>query len=98
MLARPGHQAGANLVGDLLGYLGFSLQANAKVAEGVQHPDRNAQFRCINDRAGEHLAAGDPVFSVDCKKEELVGDYVDAGSSGSPRASRPRSASMTFLT
>ena len=30
----------------------FSLQANAKTREGAQHPDRDAQFRYINDRAG----------------------------------------------
>jgi hypothetical protein len=34
--ARLGHQAGANLVGELLHYLGYSLQANAKVIEGAQ--------------------------------------------------------------
>ena len=78
-LARLGHQAGANLVGDLLHYLGYSLQANAKVTEGAQHPDRDAQFRYINDTAGDHLTAGQPVISVDCKKKELVGDYANAG-------------------
>ena len=57
-LTRLGHRAGANLVGELLHYLGYSLQANAKVTEGAQHPDRDGQFRYINDRAGEHLAAG----------------------------------------
>jgi hypothetical protein len=36
--------------------LGFSLQGNAKVTEGRQHEDRDAQFRYINDRVGEFLA------------------------------------------
>ena len=48
--------------------MGYSLQANAKVSEGAQHPDRDAQFRYINAQAGSHLAAGQPVISVDCKK------------------------------
>lgn len=78
-LGRLGHRAGANLVGDLLRYLGYSLQANAKVTEGAQHPDRDVQFRYINERAGEHLASGQPVISVDCKKKELVGDYANGG-------------------
>ena len=57
-LGRLGHKAGASLVGRTLHYLGYSLQANAKVTEGAQHPDRDGQFRYINDTAAEHLAAG----------------------------------------
>ena len=34
--------------------LGYSLQANAKTLEGKQHPDRDAQFRYINDRRAVH--------------------------------------------
>jgi integrase len=29
--------------------LGYSLQANVKTIEGTQHPDRDAQFRYLND-------------------------------------------------
>ncbi len=68
-LTRLGHEVGANLVGDLLHYLGYSLQANAKVTEGRQHPDRDGQFRYINDQAKEYLQAGQPVISVDAKKK-----------------------------
>ena len=49
---------------------GFSLQANVKTVEGTDHPDRDAQFAYLNDRAADHLAAGDPVISVDTKKKE----------------------------
>jgi hypothetical protein len=79
-LTRLGHAVGANLVGDLLHYLGYSLQANAKVTEGAQHLDRDAQFRYINEQANDHLMSGQPVVSVDCKKKELVGDYANGGS------------------
>ncbi len=89
-LTRLGHKVGANLVGDLLRYLGFSLQANAKVTEGARHPDRDAQFRYINDRATEHLSAGQPVISVDCKKKELVGDYANGGKEWEPQGSPTR--------
>jgi hypothetical protein len=78
-LGRLGHQAGAHLVGELLHYMGYSLQANAKVTEGAQHADRDAQFRYINATAGEHLSGGQPVISVDCKKKENVGDYANGG-------------------
>jgi hypothetical protein len=78
-LTASGHRISAPLVGDLLRDNGFSLQANAKVLEGAQHPDRDAQFRYINTQAGEHQAAGQPVVSMDAKKKELVGQYKNAG-------------------
>jgi hypothetical protein len=55
--------------------LGFSLQPNAKVPEGRQHEDRDAQFDYLNQRVSEHIAAGQPVISVDTKKKELVGAF-----------------------
>jgi Rhodopirellula transposase DDE domain len=78
-LTRLGHKVGANLVGDLLHYLGYSLQANAKVTEGAQHRDRDGQFGYINDQAKAHLDAGQPVISVDSKKKENVGEYANVG-------------------
>lgn len=78
-LTRQGHKVSADTVGDLLREEGFSLQANAKTIEGAQHPDRDAQFRYINDQAKDHMSAEDPVISVDTKKKELVGDYKNGG-------------------
>jgi hypothetical protein len=83
-LKRLGHQASADLVHRLLRYMGYSLQANAKVTEGAQHPDRDGQFRYINTLAGEHLAAGQPVISIDCKKKENIGDYANGGAEWEP--------------
>ena len=42
---------------DLLREEGFSLQGNAKTIEGQRHPDRDAQFRYINEQARAHQAA-----------------------------------------
>ncbi len=78
-LARQGHRCGKNAVARLLAAQGFSLQGNAKTMEGRRHPDRDAQFRHINERATEFLAAGDPVISVDTKKKEPVGQYGNRG-------------------
>src|SRR5215207_3540073 len=78
-LTRAGHPVSADTVGDLLREEGFSLQGNAKTIEGNQHPDRDAQFRYLNDQATAYRAAGDPVISVDTKKKELVGQYKNAG-------------------
>ena len=83
-LTAAGHRVGPDTVARLLHEQGFSLQANAKTIEGGQHPDRDAQFSYLNDQAGEHLAAGDPVISVDTKKKELVGPYKNAGAEWRP--------------
>ena len=68
-LRETGHQVSDFVVRRLLRERGYSLQANAKTTEGTQHPDRDAQFGYLNDQARAHLAAGDPVISVDTKKK-----------------------------
>ena len=83
-LTEAGHRVGADTVARLLREQGFGLQANAKTLEGGQHSDRDAQFSYLNDQAGNHLAAGDPVISVDTKKKELVGQYKNAGTQWHP--------------
>jgi hypothetical protein len=66
-------------VAKLLKEEGFSLQGNAKTAEGARHPDRDAQFRYISAQARDHLDAGQPVISVDAKKKQNVGNFKNAG-------------------
>lgn len=78
-LRAMGHAISHSVVANLLGSAGFSLQGTRKTLEGAQHPDRDAQFRYINSTAGEFLAAGEPVISVDTKKKELVGRFTQAG-------------------
>ena len=78
-LTRQGHRAGADTVADLLHEEGFSLQGNAKALEGKQSPDRDAQFRYLNEQVRDHRDAGEPVVSVDTKKKELVGNYRNGG-------------------
>lgn len=85
-LARTGHKVSADTVADLLREEGFSLQANAKTIEGSQHPDRDAQFRCLNEQAREHRDTGQPVISVDTKKKELVGEFKNNGRQWRPAA------------
>jgi transposase len=84
-LTRQGHKVSADTIGDLLREEGFSLQANAKTIEGKQHPDRDAQFRYINEQVKAHQAAGEPVVSVDTKKKELVGQFKNAGREWQPK-------------
>lgn len=78
-LTRAGHKVSADTVAGLLREEGFSLQANAKTLEDGRHPDRDAQFRYLNEQAREHRDAGQPVISVDTKKKELVGDFKNTG-------------------
>jgi hypothetical protein len=78
-MSAAGHRVSPPTVAKLLKAEGFSLQANAKTIEGGQHPDRDAQFRYLNDRVREHQRAGCPVISVDAKKKELVGKFKNGG-------------------
>jgi hypothetical protein len=55
------------------------LHASQKTREGKDHPDRDAQFRYINETARAALAAGEPVIFVDAKKRELVGHFKAVG-------------------
>jgi hypothetical protein len=78
-LTAGGHRCSKPTVLRLLHAGGYSTQGNAKTVEGSAHPDRDAQFRYIARQAGHHLAAGDPVISVDTKKKEKVGLFAQAG-------------------
>lgn len=96
-LVRGGHQVSASTVRDLLRQEGFSLQGNAKMVEGKQHVDRDAQFRYINELAREHLTTGDPVISVDAKKAELVGAFKNAGREWRPEGEPIEVSTHDFL-
>jgi hypothetical protein len=78
-LTAAGHEVSDRTVGKLLRGIGFRLHANQKTREGKDHPDRDAQFRHINETARAALEAGEPVISVDSKKRELVGDFKAVG-------------------
>ncbi|GLL08829.1 ISAzo13 family transposase [Dactylosporangium matsuzakiense] len=78
-LTAQGHQVSADTVADLLRSEGFSLQGNTKTLEGKQHPDRDGQFRYLNEQARAHHDDGQPVISVDTKKKELLGEFHHTG-------------------
>lgn len=89
-LVRQGFEVSSRTVLRLLHRLGYSLQANAKVTEGRQHPDRDAQFRYLNDMAAGFVDDDQPVISVDTKKKELIGDYANGGNEWSPEGEPER--------
>jgi len=95
-LVRQGYDVSSRSVLRLLHRLGYSLQANAKVTEGRQHPDRDAQFGYLNDQAEEFIADDQPVISVDTKKKELIGDYANGGAEWSPAGEPERTQVHDF--
>ena len=64
-LVRQGFKITDDTVGRILRSLGYSLQAPAKEKEGTAHPDRDAQFRYLNDQVTRFATAAQPVISVD---------------------------------
>lgn len=67
-------------VGKLLEEMGFSLQVNQKMKQvGQQSPDRDAQFRHINDTVTDYTNKKEPVISIDCKKKENIGNFKNNG-------------------
>jgi hypothetical protein len=89
-LQAMGHTVSHRLVADLLHASGYSLQANRKVREGPQHPDRDAQFRYINDQVQRFQKRQQPAVSVDTKKKELVGDFKNGGREWRPKGQPER--------
>lgn len=91
-LTKKKHPVSYVKVAQLLHAQNYSLQSNRKTEEGADHPDRDAQFRHINQCVKRSLAAGMPVISVDTKKKELVGNYDNAGRQWRP-AKQPQQVS-----
>lgn len=80
IIEKQGFHASHVTIGRLIGELGYSKQLNQKLLQvGEPHPDRDAQFRFIEETVKAYLAAGLPVISVDCKKKELLGNFKNNG-------------------
>lgn len=67
------------VVQDWLEDQGLARHKIEKVLEGGQSPDRDAQFRRIDELKAEYTAAGNPVLSVDTKAKEHLGQLFRAG-------------------
>ena len=78
-LTAQGYLVSPRKVAALLYEMEYSLQANRKTREGINHPDRNAQFEYIYESLKKFNRSGQPVISVDTKKKELIGDFSNVG-------------------
>ena len=58
---------------------GLALRQIEKVIAGGESPDRDAQFQNIATLKSEYLAADNPVFSVDTKAKEHLGQLYRKG-------------------
>lgn len=57
----------------------YHMQNNRKRSEGTNHPDRDKQFRYINETVKAQQQNNQPCISVDTKKKENVGNYRNSG-------------------
>jgi hypothetical protein len=78
-LHRLGHPASPPTVAHLLRDQKYNLHVNVKRLTGPPHPDRDQQFRHIQERIAEFRTAGWPILSVDSKKKELIGNFGNVG-------------------
>jgi transposase len=78
-LQHQGPEVSHTTVARLLHELGYSLRSNVKALEGEQHPDRDAQFRYLHEKAKDFFRLQQPVVSVDTKKKEKLGEFANPG-------------------
>ena len=95
-LTEQGHRVSADTVARILKERGYRLQANRKSKEGSNHADRDAQFEHINALVERFQEAGQPTLSVDTKKKELVGEYMNAGREWHPKSDGPKVLTYDF--
>jgi hypothetical protein len=71
-LKKMGHNVGVRTVARLLHRLNYSLQSNRKSKEGSSHVDRDKQFSFISKQVQNFQEKGQPVVSVDTKKNVII--------------------------
>ena len=84
-LNKDGHRISHDLVGQYFEKMDYSLQGNKKVKEGSAHPDRDVQFRFINQKVKLFQKNNQPVISTDTKKKENIGEYKNVGREYCPK-------------
>ena len=84
-LKEKGFSVSHEKVAQLLKSLDYSLQAPRKTNEGKSHPDRDSQFRYINQQTEKFQNEDLPVISIDAKKKELVGEFKNGGQEYQPK-------------
>lgn len=81
-----GTSVSAGVVREWLEEEKLTLHKIEKTIAGGQSPDRNAQFKRIAQLKRKYFAAGNPVFSIDTKAKEHLGELYRAGRVRTQRA------------
>ena len=96
-LTSQSHPVSYRTVARRLVAMDYSLQVNVKTLEGTSPPERDAQFRYINQQVQERIAQGEPVLSIDTKKKERVGLFRNAGRAYRRKGSRRAGTESEYL-
>ena len=88
LMTKMGTPVSAPVVRDWLEQQGLGLHKIVKDLAGGAHPDRNAQFERILDYQVEYFDADNPVFSIDTKAKEHLGELYRKGRVRTQRAFR----------
>jgi len=78
-LKEEGHQASTTTVARLLRKMGFSPKANKRKQGRMGCPERDEQFKYIVSQRELFTTTGLPVISIDSKKTELIGEFMNKG-------------------
>lgn len=74
------HRVSKPVISRLLRAKDYRLRSNRKQIDShAQHPERDRQFKYIQQQRKEHAAKQQPQLSVDTKKKELIGNFKNAG-------------------
>jgi predicted trehalose synthase len=85
-LSEAGHPLSAPTVGRVLRSLDYGLHGTTKQVESrAEQPERDTQFRYIEEQREQFQAAGQPIISVDTKKKELIGNFKNGGREWQPK-------------
>jgi transposase len=98
VLQQKGYEISHDTVGNILKEMDYSLQQNKKMLQGGEsHPDRDAQFKYINNKCCDFIEKDLPVISVDTKKKELVGNFKNSGAEYSKKREPVKTLDHDFL-
>lgn len=74
------HRVSKPVISRLLKAEDYRLRANSKQMDArSQRPERDRQFKYIQEQRENHATNHEPQLSVDSKKKELIGNFKNAG-------------------
>lgn len=78
-LLKRGIKVARDVVSRLLGEMGFKTRRQVKSKTKAPSRDRDEQFEKIEEAVEDYKNSGDPVFSIDSKRKESLGEVHRSG-------------------